>query len=141
MELIAGSITAVAVVGLGRATRQARSLPFYGNVLIVIALAYVLFAVMAEAPRTIAIESTVAAAFVAVAIAAARGSNSSRAAGVLLAVGLGAHGVYDLVHPALVPNSAVPSWWPLFCGVVDVLLAGWVVRLGLWDGATGRGGE
>ena len=139
MELIAGSITAAAVVGLGRATRQARSLPFYGNVLIVIALAYVLFAVMAEAPRTIAIESTVASAFVAVAIAAVRGN--SRAAGVLLAVGLGAHGVYDLVHPALVPNSAVPSWWPLFCGVVDVLLAGWVVRLGLWDGATGRGGE
>jgi len=140
MELIAGSITAAAVVGLGHATRQARSLPFYGNVVIVIALAYVLFAVMAEAPRTIAIESTVASAFVAVAISAARVSNS-RAAGVLLAAGLAVHGVYDLLHPVLVPNPAVPSWWPLFCGVVDILLAGWVVRLGFWDRAPGWGGE
>jgi hypothetical protein len=125
MELLAGVITAAAVVGLGVATGRGRSPRFYGDVLVVIALAYVLFAVMAESPRIIVVESGVAAAFIAVAVAGMRGT-TRRWAGRLLAAGLAAHGVYDLVHPAVVVNPVVPTWWPLFCGVVDVLLAGWV---------------
>ena len=128
MEVIAGLITAVAVVGLGYATHQGRSLPFYSTVMIVIALAYVLFAVMAEGLRPILIETAVAAGFVAMAVAAARGTNRRGAAG-LVAAGLVAHGGYDLVHHALVTNSVVPAWWPLYCGVVDVSLGGWVLVL------------
>lgn len=94
-----------------------------------IALVYVLFAVMAKAPRTILVESTMAAAFVGVAAAGTRWANL-RAAGLLMAAGLAAHGVYDLVHAAVVSNPVVPQWWPLFCGVVDLLLGGWVLLLG-----------
>ena len=140
MELIAGLITAIAIIGLGYATRQGQSVQFYSSVLIVIALAYVLFAAMEEAPRTIAVESAIAAVFVVVAVVGTQWRNG-RSAGMILAGGLAAHGGYDLLHSAVVTNPVVPAWWPLFCGVVDVLLAGWVVRLGLWDGATGRGGE
>jgi hypothetical protein len=125
MEVIAGLITAVAVVGLGYVTRQGQSLPFYSTVLIVIALAYVLFAVMAEGLRTILIETAVAAGFVAVVVAAARGTNRRGAAG-LVAAGLVAHGGYDLLHHAVVVNPVVPAWWPLYCGVVDVAMGGWV---------------
>lgn len=57
MNVIAGLIVAAAVVGLEGATRKGRSPPFYGNVLVVIALGYVLFAVMTGAPRRIVIES------------------------------------------------------------------------------------
>jgi hypothetical protein len=140
MEIVAGGIAAVAILGLGYATRRSRSLSFYSDVLIVIALAYVLFAVMDGASRTIIVESAIAAGFIAVAVVGAQRANL-RAAGLLVAGGLAAHGVYDLVHSAVVPNPVVPSWWPLFCGVVDVLLAGWVVRLGLWHRAPGRGDE
>jgi hypothetical protein len=128
MEIIAGLITALAIVGLGYATRQGRSLSFYGTVLIVIALAYVLFAVMAGAARTIIVESAVAVVFIAVAVAGARWA-SVRPAGLLTALGLAAHGGYDLVHSAVVSNPVVPSWWPLFCGVVDIVLGGWVAFL------------
>ena len=128
MDVLAGLIAAIAVVGLGYATRQERSLSFYGTVLVVIALAYVLFAVMVGAPRTIVIESAVAVGFVGIAVAALRLA-SVRPAGWLLAVGLSAHGAYDLVHGAVVSNPVVPAWWPVFCGVVDVALGGWVFRL------------
>ena len=128
MELLAGLITAIAIVGLGYATRQGRSLPFYSSVLIVIALGYVLFAVMSGTPRTIIVESAIAAGFVAVAVAGTR-SSTLYAAALLMAGGLAAHGVYDLVHPSVVTNPVVPAWWPLFCGVVDIVLAGWVIAL------------
>jgi hypothetical protein len=128
MEMIAGLSTALLIVGLGYATRRGRSLPFYSTVLIVIALAYVLFAVMAAAPSAILLEGVIATAFIAVAVAAARWQNV-RTAGFLVATGLGAHGGYDLVHPLLVSNPVVPGWWPLFCGVVDMLLGGWVLLL------------
>jgi hypothetical protein len=130
MELIAGLIAAIAIIGLGYATRQERSLLFYSSVLIVIALAYVLFAAMVEVPHTIVVESAIAAVFVVIAVVGTRWGNVCTA-GLLMAVGLAAHGGYDLVHPAVVTNPVVPAWWPLFCGVVDILHAGWVVFL-LW---------
>ena len=128
MEIIAGLITALAIVGLGYATRQGRSLSFYSSVLIVIALGYVLFAVMNGSPRTIIVESAIAAVFIAVAVAGTR-SSTLYAAALLMAGGLAAHGVYDLVHSAVVSNPVVPTWWPVFCGVVDVGLGGWVIVL------------
>jgi hypothetical protein len=128
MEMIAGLSTTILIVGLGHATCQSRSLPFYSTVLIVIALAYVLFAVMAAAPSAILLEGVIATAFISVTVAAARWQNV-RAAGFLVATGLAAHGGYDLVHPLLVPNPVVPGWWPLFCAVVDMLLGGWVLLL------------
>jgi hypothetical protein len=126
MEFLAGLIATLAIVGLGYATRQARSLSFYSTVLIVIALGYVLFAAMAGTPRTILVESAIAAVFVGVAVGGVR-SSSLRVAAFLLASGLAAHGAYDLVHPSVVSNPVVPDWWPLFCGVVDLLMAGWVL--------------
>jgi hypothetical protein len=128
MEIIAGLITALAIVGLGYATRQGRSLSFYSSVLIVIALAYVLFAVMDGTARTIIVEGAIAAVFVAVAMAGTRSSTLYTSA-LLMAGGLAAHGVYDLVHSAVVSNPEVPTWWPLFCGVVDIVLGGWVLVL------------
>jgi hypothetical protein len=129
MDILAGLITAVAVVGLGCATRQGRSLPFYSTVLIVIAQAYVPFAVMAEGLRTMLIETAVAAGVGTVSVAAARRANR-RVAGILAAVGLIAHGGYDLPHQAVVANPVVPAWWPVFCAVVDGAVGGWVGGLG-----------
>jgi hypothetical protein len=91
MEVPAGLTATTAIIGLGYAARQDRSLSFYSTVLVVIALGYVLFAVMDGAPRTIAIESAIAAVFIVVAVTATRWGHV-RTAGVLMAGGLSAHG-------------------------------------------------
>lgn len=137
MEFIAGLIAAAAIVGLGHATRQGRSLRFYSTVLVVIALAYVLFAVMAGTVQTMIVESAVAFVFIGVSITAARWGDGQTAA-FLVAGGLVAHGGYDLVHPFLVTNPVVPTWWPFFCGVVDVALGGWVLGVLQCEAVTGR---
>ncbi len=140
MEIIAGLLATLSIVGLGYATRQERSPAFYGTILIVIALVYVLFAVMEEAPRTIVVESAVAVAFLVLAVAAARQGTGS-VAGRLLAAGLVAHGGYDLVHSTVVSNPVVPGWWPGFCGVVDLALGGWVLLLARWAHLRGHPAE
>lgn len=126
MDVFAGLLAALSIVLLGKATRQADTIPFYCTVLTVIALVYVLFAVMTGTTSTIVAESAIAAVFVALSIGAARW-DPPRAAALLIAAGLVAHGVYDLVHDAVVANTAVPDWWPTFCGVVDVVLGGWIL--------------
>lgn len=105
--------------------------------LIVIALAYVLFAVMAERWWAIIIESSVASGVLVVSVAAARWADV-RTAAFVVAFGLVAHGGYDLVHPFLVTNPVVPTWWPLFCGVVDIALGGWVLGVVRCEAVTGR---
>lgn len=126
MLILAGIVAAALIVGLGMVTRQARALSFYSTVLIVIALVYVLFASQTGTLGVVAVESVVAAGFVAVAVVGARW-RSVRRAGVLLAAGLVAHGLFDLVHDPFLQslglqNPTVPAWWPVFCAVVDVVL-------------------
>lgn len=126
MPVLAGLIVALSIVLLGKATRQDDTVLFYTTVLIVMALVYVLFAVMAGTTSTIVTESAIGAIFVVLAIATAQWSRP-RAAGVLIAPGLVVRGVYDFVREAVITNAAVPNWWPTFCGVVDVALGGWLV--------------
>jgi hypothetical protein len=40
---------------------------------------------------------------------------------LLIALGWGAHAVWDLVHH--VRNAVVPRWWSEFCGVFDLVVA------------------
>lgn len=126
MDVLAGLLAAISIVLLGKVTRQADTVAFYCTVLTGIALVYVLFAVMTGTTSTIVAESAIAAVFVALSIGAARW-DPPRAAALLIVAGLVAHGLYDLVHGAVVTNTAVPGWWPTFCGVVDVVLGGWVL--------------
>ena len=48
---------------------------------------------------------------------------------LLLAIGYVAHAAYDFYHDAFFINPGVPTWWPEFCGSVDVLIGGYVVYL------------
>lgn len=47
----------------------------------------------------------------------------------LLALGFIGHGIYDVVHPHVYEASVAPSWWPEFCGSIDVILGVYVLRL------------
>jgi hypothetical protein len=40
----------------------------------------------------------------------------------LLAFGYVLHGVYDVIHNSIFTNVGTPTWWPEFCGVVDITI-------------------
>ena len=88
----------------------------YALGLVVIASVYVGFAVADGRPKVIAVETSVAFAFVVVAAAAVSGSPW------LLVAGMVAHGLKDLwQHRShFVANT---RWWPPFCMVVDWVVA------------------
>ncbi len=88
----------------------------YALGLALIAAIYIGFAVADGRGRVIAVESTVASAFVIVAAAAITGSPW------LLVIGLAGHGLKDLWQhrTQFVANT---RWWPPFCLVVDFTVA------------------
>ena len=92
----------------------------YALGLVLIAAVYVGFAVADGRPNVIAVESSVAFAFVLVAAAAVTGSPW------LLVIGLAGHGLKDLwQHRShYVANT---RWWPPFCMVVDWVVAAIIV--------------
>jgi hypothetical protein len=92
----------------------------YALGLAVIAAVYVGFAVADGRPKVIAVESSVAFAFVVVAATAVTGSPW------LLVIGLAGHGLKDLwQHRShYVANT---RWWPPFCMVVDWVVAAIIV--------------
>lgn len=120
MEYAAGLVIGLGVSLAGVATGFDRDRSFYPTVLIVIALYYVLFAVMGASPQILVVESLVAALFFATAVIAFKSKLW------IAAVALLVHGVFDYVHPLLIQNPGVPSWWPGFCLAVDLVLGAWL---------------
>jgi hypothetical protein len=122
-----GIVLALLVACFARVVGLDRDRAFYPTVTIVIALYYVLFAVMGGSAEALALDSTVAGAFVAV---AALGFKRSL---WIVVAGLAAHGVLDLFHGHVVANPGVPEWWPAFCMTYDVGAAGllaWLLTTG-----------
>jgi hypothetical protein len=107
-----------ALVGLDR------DRAFYPTVMIVIALIYVLFAVIGGSTHALLIELLIMTAFV---VATVVGFKRNL---WLVAGALAAHGVMDMFHGGLVVNPGVPVWWPAFCSTYDVVAAaclGWLL--------------
>jgi hypothetical protein len=116
------------VVGVfATAVRLDRDRALYPTVTIVIAFLYVLFAAMGASTHTLVLESIAGAGFV---LAAVVGFRSSL---WVVAVALAAHGIFDLVHGAVISNPGVPLWWPEFCSTYDVTAAAYLAWL-LWSG-------
>lgn len=94
-----------------------RDRSFYPTVLIVIALFYILFAVMGGSPSALIAEMIPVTLFVALAIA------GFKINAWLVVGGLAAHGVFDFFHSRLITNPGVPLWWPSLCLAYDIALA------------------
>lgn len=123
LAFVAGLVAGAALVGAGRATDFEGDRSFYPTVLIVIALLYVLFAVQDGRPYAVLAETGAAALFVAMALA-----GHARSA-VWLVGGFALHGLWDVMHDALLgTNEGGPPWWGEFCLGLDGLVA---VYLGL----------
>jgi len=95
-----------------------RDRAFYPTVMIVIALIYGLFAVLAGDITALGWESIAIVGFILTAVLGFR-------LNLWFAVtALFAHGVLDLFHTHIIANSGVPVWWPSFCMSYDVTAAG-----------------
>ena len=120
---IVGALLALAVAALGKITRFDQDRSFYSTVLVIIASYYLLFAIQGASPNVLVWEMVVALAFSLVAVFGALRFP------LLVGVGIVGHGLFDLLHPAIIHNPGVPTWWPSFCMSLDVVLGLWVISL------------
>ena len=109
-----GIVLSAGVALFARQVGLDRDRAFYPTVVIVIALYYVLFAVMSGSVQTVVIESVVMTLFAAAAVAGFKSSTW------IVVVALAGHGVFDAVHGYLIENAGVPAWWPAWCLAYDV---------------------
>ena len=128
MPYVIGIVASGVVAVFARYVGFDRDRAFYPTVVIVVALYYVLFAVMSGSVPTVVLESLVMLVF---AMAAVVGFKSN----AWIVVGaLAGHGIFDAVHGFIIENAAVPPWWPAWCLSYDVGAAawlGWLLRRGL----------
>ena len=123
MALLIGALLAVAVGLFATGLGLDRDRAFYPVVTIVVASYYALFAVMGASTHALVLELLVGAVFLAAAVAGFRWSLW------VAAVALAGHGVFDLVHAALISNPGVPDWWPAFCMAYDVTAGAYLAGL------------
>lgn len=124
MAYLVGIALASWVGVFGTTTGLDRDRAFYPTVMIVIALIYALFAMIAGSMQALALELIPIILFVAAAVVGFRRSLW------LVVAALAAHGVFDAVHGQLIDNPGVPPWWPAFCLSYDVVAAvylGWLL--------------
>jgi hypothetical protein len=117
MNYFIGTLLAILVCGAALLLRLDRDRRFYPAMMIVIALLYLLFAIVGKDPDALLIEAAIATVFVAVTIL------GFTVTPWLIVVALAAHGTYDLTHHFFFQNRGVPGWYPGFCMTYDVVAA------------------
>lgn len=123
MEYLIGFALGAAVCAFAKFSGFDRERVFYPTVAVVVAAYYILFAAMASSMQALVLESLLACAFFALAVAGFQKSLW------LIVAALVGHGVSDFVHHVFIENPGVPSWWPGFCGSIDVFFGGYLAIL------------
>ena len=123
MGYLIGVVLALVVGAFGTLVGLDRSRAFYPTLMIVIALLYGLFAVLAGSVPTLARESVGIVAFIVVSVIGFKRNLWWVVAALFL------HGIYDLFHPHLITNPGVPAWYPQFCSAYDVVAAAYLAVL------------
>jgi len=123
MEYLIGIGLAVVVCVFATLAGFDRDRVFYPTLAIVVATYYILFAVIGNSTRALAIESLIAIGFLALAVAGFKHNLW------LIVAALAGHGVFDFFHHWLIQNPGVPVWWPGFCLSFDILAAGFLAML------------
>ncbi|MFN0151700.1 MAG: hypothetical protein ACKVU1_13430 [bacterium] len=123
MPLLVGAILAISVGLMATVVGLDRDRAFYPTVMIVIALLYVLFAVIGGSTDVLLVEALVASVFIAAAIWGFRSSLW------IVVVALAAHGCLDVFHGRVIANRGAPEWWPQFCATYDILAAAYLAWL------------
>ena len=88
---------------------------------------YWVFAIYRSDSAALLKEVLVGLAFLAIAYAAYK--FKSFVTLLLLAAGYVLHAAYDFYHNLFFVNAGAPTWWPEFCGSVDVLIGAYIAYL------------
>lgn len=123
MEYLIGFGLALAAALFARFTGLDRDRAFYPTVMIVIALTYGLFAVLAGSMSALALESVAIVGFIVVSILGFKFNLW------IVVAALAGHGIFDFFHPHVLNNPGVPVWWPGFCLTYDVTAAAYLAWL------------
>ncbi|HUQ51754.1 MAG TPA: hypothetical protein VM692_06000 [Gammaproteobacteria bacterium] len=123
MGYAVGIALALFVSLFARLTGLDRDRAFYPTIAIVIALLYVLFAVMGASSHALLVDSIPMAAFVLLAVLGFKLNLW------LVVACLAGHGIFDLFHPHVIDNPGVPEWWPSFCMTYDLVAAAFLAGL------------
>jgi len=123
MQYLIGVGLALVVCAFAMATGFDRDRVFYPTLVTVIASYYILFAVMGSSTPALVLESLIAGAFLALAVAGFKKNLW------LIVAALAGHGVFDFFHHLFIQNPGVPVWWPGFCLSFDVLAGGFLAML------------
>jgi hypothetical protein len=116
MAYFVGALLASLTLLFASLTGLERARALYPLMLIAIGAEYELFAAFGGPARALWAEAPFALFFIACGIMGFR---------VPLAVpgGLVAHALFDALHPHVIQNAGVPSWWPTFCLSFDLVVA------------------
>jgi hypothetical protein len=125
--LAIGAAIAVAVVLLFKQKGLEKSKWAYPILLATFPVNYWVFAIYASDSTALFKEFLVGLVFLAVAYTAYR--YKSFVTLLLLAVGYVMHAAYDFYHNLFFVNAGAPTWWPEFCGSVDVLIGAYIAYL------------
>ena len=123
MEYLIGFVLALGISIGATVIGFDRERSFYPTVLMVIALLYALFAMIAGSTHALLLESLPIALFV---LAAVTGFKKQL---WWVVAGLIGHGLFDFVHGHFISNPGVPLWWPGFCLTYDVVAGGYLAFL------------
>jgi hypothetical protein len=123
MEYLLGIGLALVVCAFAMLVGFDRDRVFYPTLVIMIATYYILFAVIGSSTRALAFEVSIAAAFLALAVAGFKNNLW------LIVAALAGHGVFDFFHHLFIQNPGVPRWWPGFCLSFDVIAGGFLAVL------------
>ena len=125
--LTTGAAIAVALVLLFRAWGLEDTKWAYPVLLAEFPVNYWIFAIYGSDIAALLKELLVGLAFLAVAYIAYK--FKSFVTLLLLAAGYVLHAAYDSYHNLFFVNAGAPTWWPEFCGSVDVLVGAYVAYL------------
>ncbi len=120
MEYAIGIILGIAVGVFSTSVGLDRDRALYPAILIVIASYYSLFAVMGGSTNPIIIETLVGMVFVTIAAISFRNNLWIVAAAII------AHGIFDLFHHLFIHNPGLPTFWPMFCMSIDIVLGAYL---------------
>ena len=117
MEYLVGLALALVVSKGATVTGLDRDRAFYTAMALAIGTYYLLFAVLVDPAEALAAEVVAYLVLAAVAVIGFRWNLW------LVVAALAGHGAFDLVHPHIITNAGVPTWWPMFCMSYDVTAA------------------
>ena len=120
IALIVGTLIAALIIEKFGTAHSIRSIKQYIVLLATFPFYYFVFAIAASDFNALYYEIYLSIGFLLVAYLAYKVKNA--AALVVLAMGYIFHAIYDVIHEELFINSGTPTWWPEFCGAVDVIV-------------------